>query len=225
MTLDLTRIQALCFDVDGTLNNTDDQFVHKIASWLKPFQGLFPLRDPLSFARYIVMSSETPAQFFFGLPDRVGLDEKLNEMSDWFYRRSKKPASFSIIPGVPEMLSTLYPHFPMSIVTARGLLTTQMFLEQYALHPHFHSIAAGQTCPHTKPYPDPIFWAAQQMGVAAQNCLMIGDTVVDIRAGKAAGAQTVGVLCGFGTEDELRQAGADLILETTGQLAQMLQKS
>lgn len=140
MTLDLTRIQALCFDVDGTLNNTDDQFVHKIASWLKPFQGLFPLRDPLSFARYIVMSSETPAQFFFGLPDRVGLDEKLNEMSDWFYRRSKKPASFSIIPGVPEMLSTLYPHFPMSIVTARGLLTTQMFLEQYALHPHFHSI-------------------------------------------------------------------------------------
>ena len=41
---------------------------------------------------------------------------------------------------------------------------------------------------------------------------MIGDTTVDMRAGKAAGAQTVGVLCGFGEEPELRQLGADLIL-------------
>ena len=38
------------------------------------------------------------------------------------------------------------------------------------------------------------------MGVAPGNVLMVGDTTVDIRAGKAAGAQTVGVLCGFGQE-------------------------
>ena len=44
---------------------------------------------------------------------------------------------------------------------------------------------------------------------------MIGDTTVDIRAGKAAGAQTVGVLCGFGEEGELRRVGADLILPST----------
>ena len=51
---------------------------------------------------------------------------------------------------------------------------------------------------------------------------MVGDTTVDIRAGKAAGAQTVGVLCGFGQEPELRRAGADLILPDTAALAQVL---
>jgi phosphoglycolate phosphatase len=56
------------------------------------------------------------------------------------------------------------------------------------------------------------------MGVRPEECLMIGDTTVDMRAGKAAGAQTVGVLCGFGEEEELRRLGADLILKSTADL-------
>jgi phosphoglycolate phosphatase len=63
------------------------------------------------------------------------------------------------------------------------------------------------------------------MGFPAESCLMIGDTTVDILAGKAAGAQTVGVLCGFGTKDELLASGADLILESTADLTQILENS
>jgi phosphoglycolate phosphatase-like HAD superfamily hydrolase len=51
---------------------------------------------------------------------------------------------------------------------------------------------------------------------------MVGDTTVDMRAGKSAGAQAVGVLCGFGEEPELRRKGADMILKTTGELAGVL---
>jgi phosphoglycolate phosphatase len=50
---------------------------------------------------------------------------------------------------------------------------------------------------------------------------MIGDTTVDMRAGKSAGAQTVGVLCGFGEEAELRKLGADLILKSTSDLTKI----
>ena len=60
------------------------------------------------------------------------------------------------------------------------------------------------------------------MEVPPENCLMIGDTTVDIRAGKAAGAQTVGVLCGFGERAELERRETDLILETTSELANVL---
>ena len=60
------------------------------------------------------------------------------------------------------------------------------------------------------------------MGVAPENCLMIGDTTVDIRAGVASGAQTVGVLCGFGERDELERRGTNLILENTAELADVL---
>jgi len=60
------------------------------------------------------------------------------------------------------------------------------------------------------------------MGVKPEECLMIGDTTVDIYAGRADGAQTVGVLCGFGEEKERRRAGADLILPTTTELERYL---
>ena len=51
---------------------------------------------------------------------------------------------------------------------------------------------------------------------------MVGDTTVDIRAGRLAGAQTVGVLCGFGQEVELVRLGADLILPNTADLGRVL---
>jgi phosphoglycolate phosphatase len=51
---------------------------------------------------------------------------------------------------------------------------------------------------------------------------MVGDTTVDIRAARAAGAQSVGVLCGFGERDELERAGANLILESTAQIPEIL---
>jgi len=110
----------------------------------------------------------------------------------------------------------------MAVVSARDERSTLRFLDQLDLTPLFQVIVTAQTANHTKPYPDPVLFAARAMDVPAENCLMIGDTTVDIRAGKAAGAQTVGVLCGFGEEGELRRVGADLILPSTAGLADVL---
>jgi len=224
MSLKIEKIHALCFDIDGTLNDTDDQFVLRLVHLLQPVAFLFPDRDPRRFARQFVMKTENPGNYLFGLPDRLGIDDEISALGDFLYRKGlgKTPKPFTIIPGVFEMLESLYARYPLSIVSARGARTTQMFLEQFDLQPFFQCIATAQTCRHTKPFPDPILWAADRMGVPAEACLMIGDTTVDILAGKASGAQTVGVLCGFGEEAELRQAGADLILDATPQLVDVL---
>lgn len=224
MTLDTDRIQALCFDVDGTLHDTDDQFVLKLAGWLRMMRFLLPRTDPLVLARMIVMSTETPANILYGIPDRLGIDQGIAAFNDWLYLKGlgKSAQPFQLIDGVKEMLFQLRAHYPMSVVSARGGRSTNLFLEHFEIGDLFVAIATAQTCRHTKPYPDPILWAAQQMDVHPQNCLMIGDTTVDIIAGKAAGAQTAGVLCGFGTEDELVQNGADIIFESTAQLTDIL---
>lgn len=221
---ELSRIQAICFDVDGTLSDTDDLFVQQLAVWLRPLSFLLPNRDPLLYARRLVMATENPGTYLFGLPDRVGFDDELAALADQLYRMGvgKGPRRFLLLPGVPEMLQQIHARFPMSVVSARGERNTKAFLEQFGLTPYFHTIVTAQTCPHTKPYPDPILFAAKRMGVLPEACLMIGDTTVDIHAGKAAGAQTVGVLCGFGEEAELRRAGADLILPTTPLLTSIL---
>ncbi len=224
MTLDIARIQALCFDVDGTLSNTDDQFVQKLVRMLKPVSFLFAGKDPRPFARRFVMATETPGNYLFGIPDRLGIDDEIAAVGDYIYRLGlgKNPAPFLLISGVKEALTRLQPRYPMAVVSARGGRSTGFFLDQFELRPFFQCVATAQTCERTKPHSDPIVWAAEQMGVSPPACLMIGDTIVDILAATAAGAQSVGVLCGFGEEDELREAGADLILRSTVQLPDKL---
>ncbi len=226
MSLETSRIRALCFDVDGTLRDTDDSFVNRLASLLHPVRYLFKNQDPHPFARRLLMAAEEPATLLHHLPDRLEIDHYLARASDWLYRiglgRQKGP--YLLIEGVKEMLGSLSSYYPMAVVSARGQRGTQAFLDYYELTQYFVAVASSQTCRHTKPYPDPILWAADRMGLPPEDCLMIGDTTVDMLAGKAAGAQTVGVLCGFGEEQELRRSGADMILETTPELVQILLK-
>lgn len=215
MPLDIPRIKALCFDVDGTLSDTDDYYAQKIARYLPRF--LF--RDPEHTARRLVMWIESPGNALLGFADRIGIDDGMVAIIDWLNRHRRRPMKkYLIVPGVEEMFKLLEGRYPMSVVSARDEKSTMRFLTQFDLCKYFEVIVTGLSAPHTKPYPDPILLAAERMGVRAEDCLMIGDTTVDMRAGRAAGAQTVGVLCGFGEEEELRQLGADLILKSTGDL-------
>jgi len=213
MNLDLARIQALCFDVDGTLSDTDDLYVEKFLPFFR-FS-----RDPARAARRFVMWAEAPGNLLMGIPDQFGLDDELHRLHDWLSRRYPRPLKhFQLVPGVREMLAQVAPHYPMAVISARDERTTRAFLDQFGLTSFFQVIVTAITAEHTKPYPDPVYFAAEKMGVMPEHCLMIGDTTVDMRAGKSAGCQTVGVLCGFGERPELERSGADLILEHTPDL-------
>ena len=219
MPLNTPLIKALCFDVDGTLSDTDDLYVQKIVRF---FPG-FLFRDPQHSARRFVMWAEAPGNALLGLTDTIGLDDEIVAFIDWFSRRRRMSAKkFLLIPGVDKMLAALKGRYPMAIVSARDEKGTMRFLEQFDLVKYFDVIVTGQSAEHTKPYPDPIFFAAKKMNVRPEECLMIGDTTVDIRAGKSAGAQAVGVLCGFGEEPELVKMGAGLILKSTPDLVEAL---
>lgn len=218
MTLDISRIKALCFDVDGTLSDTDDLYAQKVVDLLPRF--LFP--NPMQTARRLVMWVEAPGNALLGFADTIGLDDEMTAFIEWLNRNRKHPRkNFLLVPGVDEMLAQLHGRYPMSVVSARDEKSTMRFLNQFDLCKYFDVIVTGLSTPHTKPYPDPILLAAQKMGARPEECLMVGDTTVDIRAGKAAGAQAVGVLCGFGEEAELKQLGADLILGSTSELTEV----
>ena len=218
MTLDVARIKALCFDVDGTLSDTDDLYANQISGLLPRF--LFP--DPDHTARRLVMWIESPGNALLGFADTIGIDDEMMALIDWMNRHRKHTLKkFLLVPGVDEMLALMQGRYPMAIVTARDEKSTMRFLDQFDLCKYFDFIITGLTAARTKPYPDPIVLAAQKMAVSPQECLMIGDTTVDMRAGKTAGAQTVGVLCGFGEEPELKRLGADFILKSTSDLPQL----
>jgi len=219
MPLNIPRIKALCFDVDGTLSDTDDLYVRKVTRFFPRY--LF--RNPDHAARRLVMWVEAPGNALLGFADTIGLDDEMVALIDWLSRhRTYPPNQLLLVPNVIETLAHFKGNYPMAVISARDEKGTMRFLNQFDLVKYFDVVITGQSAGRTKPYPDPILLAAQRMNVKPEECLMIGDTTVDMRAGKSAGAQTVGVLCGFGEEPELLQMGADLILKSTSELINTL---
>jgi N-acetyl-D-muramate 6-phosphate phosphatase len=222
--LDVTRVSAILFDMDGTLADTDDTYIAHVARLITPIHFAFPGRDPTKFLRWGLMKSETPLNWLMGVPDQLGLDHSLASITDRLHRLRGQghAANFALIEGVKPMLDSLAARYPLALVSSRDRRGVEGFVEQFELKNYFKVVVSSLTAPRIKPHPAPILYSAEKLGVPVANCLMVGDTTVDILAGKSAGAQTVGVLCGFGERLELEQAGANLILEATPQVMDVL---
>lgn len=212
--------------MDGTLADTDDAYIARAARLIRPFDFVFPQGDPTRFLRWGLMTTETPLNWLMTVPDQLHLDQPLATAVDYLnrIRGHGAPSSFLIIPGAQAMLDSLAARYPLALVTSRDRRGVDAFLDQFELRRYFRVAVSALTARHIKPHPAPVLHAAGHLGVAASACLMVGDTTVDIRAGRRAGAQTVGVLCGFGERTELERAGANLILDRTPLLADMLLK-
>lgn len=238
MALDLHRIQALCFDVDGTIADTDDHLVAQLAALLDKAPGVSGRRAE-RMARQLVMGLETPVHGAYAWLDRLGLDVPANKLRDRLKAMRKtraqqedpahtrNPEAIDEVPhdmvaGVQEMLHKLAAHYPMCTISTGGAPRVERFLEHFGVRELFKVVVGSQTTRRMKPHPEPLLFAAREMGVDPKGCLMIGDTTIDMRCGRLAGAQTVGVLCGFGTQRELQEAGANLILRTTSDLLAVL---
>ncbi len=219
MTLDPSRIKGICFDIDGTLSDTDDQVVNKLVRWLGLLQFILKV-DRRKLARKLVMIAETPGTALYTIPDRLHLDDELAWLMEKMSRWARKKSNFLLMPGVHELVRSLATIYPLVIISARDQYSADQFLRQHDLLPFFQHVISGQTCAHTKPFPDPILHSATLLGLQPGELVMVGDTIVDILSARRAGAQSVGVLCGFGEEAELLRSGANLILSTTSDLGQ-----
>lgn len=213
MTIDFSRVRGLCFDVDGTLSDTDDAWVDRLTQIFLHAPFLFTKADPQPFARWLVMVTESPMNWVYHLLDHLSLDDNFARFYSKLSQKQRRHAPFQLMKGASELLENVQQKYPLTVVSARDEDSTKRFLDQFGLTTLFKEIVTSQTCEFTKPFPHPIHYAASSMGLVAEDCLMIGDTTVDILAGKAAGAQTVGLLCGFGTEKELHKAGADILFK------------
>ncbi len=222
--LDIARIRAICFDLDGTLVDTDDAYVRRVSRYFQPVRMVFPGIDTNSLARRAVLAGEGPTNKLLGILDSLHLDEALRPLLHGLHyiRGESRGDRIGLIPGVRALLNILFLDYPLAIVTAREKYSADEILSHLDLSTFFQSVIAAGTCRRTKPHPAPIRFAALQMDVPVEACLMVGDTTVDILAGKAAGAQTVGVLCGFGEQKELIRSGANHILKSTADLADLL---
>jgi phosphoglycolate phosphatase-like HAD superfamily hydrolase len=213
-------IEAVLFDLDGTLMDTDDQTVKALEGRLRRLRWPSPRR----MARRIVMRSETPANWLMTLLDMLGLDRWLVALSMRYRRRRGGSAQpdFAIIAGTKAMLLSLRSRYRLGIVTTRSAYDALAFLNQHGISDLFDVVVTRESTRRLKPHPAPILYGIDALGLVPQQCVMVGDTTVDIVAARQAGAWAIGVLCGFGERDELKHAGAHVLLESTADVSSVL---
>lgn len=126
-----------------------------------------------------------------------------------------------LYPGVREALDRL-DGIPKAIITNKPYQFSVAILEALGLSDRFPVVIGGDSLPERKPSPLMLLEGARRCGATPAQTLMIGDSRIDIAAGRNAGMATCGFVGGFRGRDELLAAGADLLFERFEELPDLL---
>lgn len=216
-------IQLILFDLDGTLFETDDSVVQTLARWLQPLARLLEF-DAQKAARRLVMGLEGWVNGLVTFLDVLHLDRlafSLAQRADRLLRRDVSGRrTYELTPGARTLLERLRTQYRLGVVTTRSREEAERMLNATGLRDLFDVIITRDDTRRLKPHPAPIRLAAERLNVPVENALMVGDTQMDVRAARAAGALAAAVLCGFGEIEELQDA--DIILNTPAELQHWL---
>jgi phosphoglycolate phosphatase len=106
----------------------------------------------------------------------------------------------------------------LGCVTNKATSFTEPLLEELGLRRFFEIIVSGDTLEKKKPDPAPLLYAAAQLGVQPQDALIVGDSIHDVQAGRAAGFQVVCVSYGYNHGHDIRDSHPDAVIDTLLQL-------
>jgi phosphoglycolate phosphatase len=121
----------------------------------------------------------------------------------------------TMYPQVREGLDALQAAgFKLACVTNKSERYTLPLLAQTKLEAYFSLVVAGDTLPKKKPDPLPLLHVAQEFGVATSELLMIGDSLNDAEAARAAGCPIFCVGYGYNEGVDVRSLDVDAIVET-----------
>jgi phosphoglycolate phosphatase len=124
-----------------------------------------------------------------------------------------------LYPHVQEALDSLF-WARFAVVSNKPEIFSCRILEGLGIANRFSIILGGDSIQNRKPDPESLLKAMDFCGAHPSETAMIGDSAVDIEAGKAAGVATCGILGGFRSEKTLRSSGCDLIIRDLRELTQ-----
>lgn len=200
----MTQIQAVLFDLDGTLVDTAPDLGYAL-NLQRGVHGLPPLpyetiRPQASHgARGLLMLG-------FGIsPEDSGFNpmrqEFLQLYADNLCRHSR------LFDGMAEVLTELESRkLPWGVVTNKPARFTEPLLSLLDLTERAACIVSGDTCPEPKPHPGPLLHASSLIGISAAHCLYVGDAERDVEAAKNANMPCI--VAHYGYLDETDQPDA-----------------
>ena len=131
-----------------------------------------------------------------------------------------------LYPGVREGLDYLKAAgYALGCVTNKAAQFTIPLLKDLGVYDDFSIVVSGDTLEHRKPHPAPLLHAAEFFKVDPANALMVGDSVSDVKAARAAGFSIACVPYGYNHGEDIRVAKPDLVIESIAALRNELEQA
>ena len=221
------QVKAVMIDLDGTMLDTVADLAVAVNLMLAKLDRS-PLDETLvrNFVgkgianlvqRALAGSMEgaaDPALFERAMPVYLDCYESVNGVQTLLY------------PGVRDGLNALKSAgFPLACVTNKSERFTLPLLKKMHLADYFAVVVSGDTLPEKKPDPLPLTHTCRHFGIAPREMLMIGDSLNDTIAARAAGCPVFCVPYGYNEGHDVRELDVDAIVETLFEATKLIVKS
>lgn len=210
--------QYLLFDLDGTLTDPMVGITSSVQYALEKF-GIH-VRYLKELIPFIGPPLAESFQKFYGFSKEDA------EKAIQYYREYYAPKGIfenEVYEGIPEMLAHLTEAgFTLLVATSKPTVFARKVLKHFGMEDYFSFVGGSELDGSRTKKAEVISYILKTCGIEAKEAIMIGDRRHDIEGGKACGLESVGVLYGYGTEQELTEAGADHIIRTVAELEDYL---
>jgi HAD superfamily hydrolase (TIGR01509 family) len=212
------KARGIFFDLDGTIVDSTEAYIEAARIAFKSI-GQTPPADEIAL--------EIPKRLEqgFSISDITNGDSKkfMSAYMKTYYSITQQKTK--LIPNVSVTLEALSEKNKLALITMRYVTKQDIVkeLEFFGISEYFSRVVTALDTFKPKPSPEAIISCVQALDVEICDCIIAGDSVNDVRAGKAAGARTVAVLSGLFQSEELVKEGPDLILNDVTSLPKFIE--
>lgn len=223
----LKKPEMILIDVDGTLVDSVPDLTFCVDEMMKQLD--MPLRGEALVRQWVGNGVERLVRRALigqldGEPDEALFERAYPIFIDLYSDNTSKRSR--LYPGVREGLDYLHGSgYRLGCVTNKAARFTEPLLQTLGIYDHFAIVISGDTLPEKKPHPMPLLHAAEFFGVEPAHALMIGDSVSDVKAARAAGFQIVCMSYGYNHGIDIRDAHPDAVIDTMTQIRGLLEEA
>jgi len=217
-------IEAVLFDLDGTLIDSAPD-LGAAADRMRVARGLPSL--PLDAYRPMAgAGARGMLGIAFGMTPEDADYPSMREEFFVNYENCMTQRTYAFA-GVAELISQLLGRgLAWGVVTNKARRFTEPLTQAMPLFSTARAMVSGDSTPHAKPHPEPLYEAARQLNLAPARCLYVGDDERDVVAGLAAGMGTVAATYGYlGSNADTRRWGAHAHIASPLELLALLNSS
>ena len=223
----MRKPEMILIDVDGTLVDSVPDLAYCVDAMMtrlgRPARGEARVRDWVGNGVERLVRRALVGQLD-GEPSEADFERAFPLFLELYAQNTSRRSR--LYPGIREGIDLLKSAgYKLGCVTNKAARFTEPLLKDLGVYDDFAIVISGDTLARKKPDPAPLLYAAAQLGCEPSAALMIGDSVSDVAAARAAGFQIVCMSYGYNHGVDIREARPDAVIDSLTEVYPLLEQA